>query len=75
MMLSALLCCASIDQQTCDSYRSMALTSVKHSTVSLVTLAGGEPGLQVCAMVRGSLRGGISGQAAKVKGTSTPGSA
>ena len=74
-MLSALLCCASIDQQMCDFYRSMALTSVKHSTFSLVTLAGGEPGLQVCAIVRGSLRSGIPGQAAKVKGTSTPGSA
>ena len=50
MMLSAILCCASIDQQTCDSYRSMALTSVKHSKFSLVTLAGGEPGLLFTGM-------------------------
>jgi hypothetical protein len=49
----------------------MALTSVKYSKFSLVTLAKGESGLQVWAIVRGSLRGGISGQAAKVKGTST----
>jgi hypothetical protein len=47
-MLSAFLYCANIDQQTCDSYRSMALTSVRHSKLSLVTLAGGATGMHHC---------------------------